>query len=620
MPNAKVVHMRVPVVLLAIAVCLTAWTPVARGAGEVKARIDAIWDAQRYIGIDEVKPGMDAYCLTDYGNGIEKFALKVLDVVHDIDPGRNAILVMGMDERFLHTGPVAGCSGSPVYIDGRLAGALAFGWPFAKDPMYGVTPIAEMLEVGLMDGLGASSSSSRSQAAALSFDFSQPIDVAQAAQELAAKSPMGTATARGATMLPCPVLVSGLSSEACRQVAGQLETMGFMATPGLSGSAEGTPQGQTALIPGCTLTMPVVTGDIKVNVLGTVTEVRDGRVYGFGHSFMGYGPTNLPMAGGKVYTVISSVQRSFKLGASTDIVGAITIDAEGAVFGRLGAKADMIPVSVRVERFNTLEPREFKCQVVRNETLTPGLVRSALLGAALQAGAFPPEHSIEYRTSIDLDDGRSIRFGNASANMELAEASSEITGALSLLMNNPFGGAAVKAVQFDVRMDARNIDSYLWSVDVADPKVKPGQEIRAEVVIESYLKEKRKHQIGIQVPKDLPAGKYNLMFLGATEYQGFLRKSVPYRYVAASYQTLVDALNAALSVNRTKLYCLLVLPPDGIMLEKAELPKLPRTKALVLQSEKRAVAAMPHAQWIETVVETGTIVANKEIVAITVEE
>jgi hypothetical protein len=82
----------------------------------------------------------------------------------------------------------------------------------------------------------------------------------------------------------------------------------------------------------------------------------------------------------------------------------------------------------------------------------------------------------------------------------------------------------------------------------------------------------------------------------------------------------VDALNAALNVNRTKLYCLLVLPPDGIMLEKAELPKLPRTKALVLQSEKRAVAAMPHAQWIETVGETGTIVADKETVAITVEE
>ena len=143
-------------------------------------------------------------------------------------------------------------------------------------------------------------------------------------------------------------------------------------------------------------------------------------------------------------------------------------------------------------------------------------------------------------------------------------------------------------------MTPKNIDSYLWSVDVADSKVKPGEEIEAEVVIESFLKEKRRHQIRIKVPEDLAPGKYNLMFLGVYEYENFLRKAVPYRFLATNYQTLVDALNAALNVNRTKLYCLLVLPPDGITLDKAELPKLPRTKALILQSEKRSVAAMPY--------------------------
>jgi len=399
-----------------------------------------------------------------------------------------------------------------------------------------------------------------------------------------------------------------------------MEAMGFMAMAGVGGGTTETKDEPAQLIPGGTLAMPLVTGDIKMNVLGTVTEVRDGRVYGFGHSFLGYGPTSLPMAAGEIYTVISSVQRSTKLGTSTDIVGAITVDEAGAVFGRLGAKADMIPVSIRIERFNTLEPRTYECQVVRNESLTASLVRSALSGAAFQAGSFPPEHSIEYHATIDLDDGQSIRFGNTSANMELAEPGAEVAGALMLLMNNPFGGAAVKGIQFDVRMTPRNIDSYIWSVDVADSKVKPGQEIRADVVIESYLKERRRHPIRIEVPEDLAPGKYSLMLLGAREYENFLHKSVPFRFVAANYQSLVDALNAALNVNRTKLYCLLVLPADGIMLEKAELPKLPRTKALVLQSEKRAVAAVPFAQWVEEVVETGTVIADKEVVAITVEK
>ncbi|MBA7624504.1 hypothetical protein ES703_31913 [subsurface metagenome] len=111
--------------------------------------IEDVWDPARYIGVDEIKPGMEAYCLTEYGAaGVEKFGLEVIDVVRDFDLGRDVILVKGTDERFIHTGPVLGCSGSPVYIEGRLAGALALAWTYSKDPLYGVTPIKEMLSVG----------------------------------------------------------------------------------------------------------------------------------------------------------------------------------------------------------------------------------------------------------------------------------------------------------------------------------------------------------------------------------------------------------------------------------------------------------------------------------------
>ncbi|NQT01633.1 MAG: hypothetical protein HQ580_06400, partial [Planctomycetes bacterium] len=144
------------------------------GAGQAKA-LEGIWDPAKYIGLDEIKPGMEAYCLTEYGvAGIEKFGLKVVDVVRDFEPGLDVILVSGTDERFIHTGPVAGCSGSPVYINGRLAGALAYAWPYAKDPLYGVTPIAEMLKVGL-GGQTAGSDQSTGQGLSV-FDFSKPLD------------------------------------------------------------------------------------------------------------------------------------------------------------------------------------------------------------------------------------------------------------------------------------------------------------------------------------------------------------------------------------------------------------------------------------------------------------
>ncbi len=122
----------------------------------------------------------------------------------------------------------------------------------------------------------------------------------------------------------------------------------------------------------------------------------------------------------------------------------------------------------------------------------------------------------------------------------------------------------------------------------------------------------------MEVPDNLPPGKYQLLFLGHREYENFLRKSVPYRFLATNYQTLVDSLNNLLNVNRTKLYCLLVLPPGGIALERAELPNLPGTKALLLQSEKRTVAIQPYPRWIETTIETGTVIGDKEMVPITV--
>ena len=392
--------------------------------------------------------------------------------------------------------------------------------------------------------------------------------------------------------------------------------MGFMAVASPGGVP--TTEGETSLKPGGTLAIPMVTGDIRMSAVGTVTEVRGDRIYGFGHSLFGGGPTNLPMAGGKVYTVVSNLVSSFKMATCSDIVGAITCDQSGAVVGRIGEKPRMIPLTIHCERFNALEPCTYNCQVAYHQELTASLVRAAITTAGYRGGAFPPNHTVEYNAAIDFDDGRSIHFANTSSNSELGEAGVEMAGALALLMNNPFPVAGIKGLRFDVRVMPKNIASYLWSVEVANPKLKPGETLQAEVVVESFLKEKKKYQIELEVPDNLPPGKYSLLFLGSQEYENFLRKSVPYRYLATNYQTLVDSLNDVLNVDRTKLYCLLVLPPSGIALERAELPSLPGTKALILQSDKRAMPIQPYPRWIEKTVETGTVITDKEMVPITI--
>ncbi|MHC4497600.1 MAG: SpoIVB peptidase S55 domain-containing protein, partial [Planctomycetota bacterium] len=298
-------------------------------------------DKTKYITVEEIRPGMEAYCLTVYkGTEIEKFDLEVLDVVRNAMTGRDAILVQGTDERFVHTGPVAGCSGSPVYIDGRLAGALAFGFFFSKDPLYGATPIEEMLRVGESSTRATQHMGTRG----FSCDFSKPLDFAEIDEQIRIARLPNSNSLAGATPLPCPLVTSGLPTQVVEQLDSFVKPYGFMAVAGISGGnivspapAAGT--GTTELVSGACLAVPLITGDITADVVGTVTEVVGDKVYGFGHSFLGYGAIDLPMATGQVHTVVSSMFRSFKFASADEIVGALTTDESTAIYGQIGAKA-----------------------------------------------------------------------------------------------------------------------------------------------------------------------------------------------------------------------------------------------------------------------------------------
>ncbi|MHC4580543.1 MAG: SpoIVB peptidase S55 domain-containing protein, partial [Planctomycetota bacterium] len=192
---------------------------------DVPSELQGIWDASRYIGLDEIRPGAEAYCLTEYGAaGIERFELEVIDVVRNMAPGKDAIMVRGLDERFVRTGPVSGCSGSPVYIDGRLAGALAFTWPYAKEPLYGATPIAEMLMVGR----GGDSQSTDAAQAGFAFDLTVPIDLAEIDGQLRNAVLRTNRGLGGANYLPCLLGTTGLPVAVSEQLRTVLEPAGFM--------------------------------------------------------------------------------------------------------------------------------------------------------------------------------------------------------------------------------------------------------------------------------------------------------------------------------------------------------------------------------------------------------
>jgi hypothetical protein len=620
--------------------------PVGNPAGASNS-LEGIWDPAKYISLDEIKPGMKAYCLTEYGvAGIEKFGMEVVDVIRNINPSsspgsRDAILVKGTDERFIHTGPVAGCSGSPVYIDGRLAGALAFTWTFSKDPLYGATPIAEMLAVGRGERDGVSRASSPrfeggtpSTQGGLVFDYTAPIDFAEIDRQFRNSLPKASQGARGANYLPCTFITSGLPAEVCEQLSTAVEPFGFVvvAAPGgvlwSAGGVEGVPPSNRGLeardtaqlVPGACLAVPLVSGDISMSISGTVTEVIGDKVYGFGHFLLGYGQIDLPMATAKVHTVVSNLSGSFKLASVAETVGAITNDEATGTIGKIGVEAKMIPLTIRVDRYNDTQSRLYNCRLVNNRMLTPFYLRMALAGAAFQHGDFPIDHTIEYEVSIGIKDADSVNFKNVSSGMGLNEVLIECYSAIGLLLNNPYGQVDIESIDFDIRITPRSIVSHIWSVDLSDSNVRAGQSIEIGVVLESVLAGRKQYQRTLEIPEDLEPGKYELIVCGQRDYEQFLVKMVPQRFIAQSKAGLIEALNNSLQIGRDKLYCLLTLPPGGVVIEKAELPDLPATKALLLQDTKRVLRVRPYAHWLEQNLDTGSVVIDKRVFQITVEK
>jgi len=577
-------------------------------------------DAGRYITIDEISPGMKGYCLTAYhGTDIERFELEVVSVVHNMMPGRNAILVQGTDERFIHTGPVAGCSGSPVYIDNRMAGALAFGWMFSKDPLYGVTPIAEMLRIGEGDGHGPSD-----EKAGFAIDFSKPVDFARVYSQYTNAGRKMSQYGLGIRPLALPLVTSGIPAAVCEDLNAMIGPLGLTAVAGAEGGAEARGSADAKkLVPGASLAVPVVSGDIRMAIVGTVTEVVGDRVYGFGHNILGHGPSDFPMAGAQVHTVVSSVAQSFKFASPFEIIGAITADESTGIGGRIGAKPHLIPLAIKISRYNDTESRVYNCQMVNSKILTPVVLGAALAGAVRMRGDLPTDHIIRYKADMEIETSGipgKIAFENVSTNDDISELLTESTGSVMLLMDNPYKKVAIKSMVFDVSVEAKNMQAHIWSVELAGSKVKPGEMLGVSVVVESVLADKKRYDCSLMVPKNLAPGQYELIICGASEYSEFIKQAAPYRFVPNNITSLIEIIDELLNIKKDKLYSILVLPPSGVAVERAELPDLPSTKAIILQDHKRTITTQPYQHRVERSVDAGVIILDKKSIQVTVEQ
>jgi hypothetical protein len=563
-------------------------------SGLSAAETAVTWDSGRYIRVNEIKMDMPAYCLSVIkGDKVEKFDLKVLSVIRNIRPGKDMILVVSTDERLKDSGAIHGCSGSPVYIDGRMAGALAAGWEGALEPMYLVTPIEMMLPIGqdvtniTNHNAGVPSNSYVEAYSSLNLD-----SVARLAQEDIQNS------RKSLEILP---LATNLSSQACKALEPILETTGFAAVQ--AGASAGVSSNVT-LEPGGVLALPLCSGDIQMAVSGTVTEVVGRKVYGFGHAFTSIGAIELPMSSGTVHSVIATRSTSFKLASAGPILGTLYFDHNDGVAGMLGRQPDLIDLDINVHRFDDSQPRVFQCKIANDRQLTPLILRSAIIGAALNQGDLPAEHHIRSRCEIQLANGHEIRFENFSSGQSVQAPTMNLFALAAALMNNPFQAMPPKTISLDIDILAGNRTASLLDVRLSNTTVRPGQTVTVTARIKEFRSDAREVTVDFHIPADCPQGRYSLQVCGVEGYQSFLMKNAPQRFVVTDAKSLLEGLDRVLNIPDDRLYVCMSTATSGISIRNAELADLPQTKTALLADSKRIQPVAPYQNFIETSVRT----------------
>jgi hypothetical protein len=462
------------------------------------------------IGLDEVKVGQRGYGLSVFAGGEpERFDVEVIGVMRNISPDMSYILARLSGRGLESSGVAAGMSGSPVFLDGRLAGAVSFGWPFSKEAICGITPIALMRSLATLGGPLPTTSPPPVELAGL-LAGKVPADLL--ARQLARLRPRLGDAPEGA--LAGVEWSAGGFGELSRGLLRQ--ALGSVAPTGRAAVAPGARLPD--LVPGSAVAAVLVSGDFQLAATGTVTDHLGDHILAFGHQFLGVGPVRLPMAAAEVVTVLSSQYTSFKITNLGQTVGAFEQDRKAGIEGRLGATAPMIPMVLRIGSpaqpiaAGAASPRQFRVQLANVPELLPLLAGSTLLAglesASYASGPQDVEMVARFRLAPygDLVIHQSFDGDNAGTAM-----AGHLLALAAYLVQSPLERVRIEGLEVDVEQSPQPRAASLVAAHADRTLVHPGDRLGIHLDLLAYRGDRFRHSFQVQLPRDLPVGHYSLL-------------------------------------------------------------------------------------------------------------
>jgi hypothetical protein len=550
--------------------------------------------------VEEVRAGMKGVAKTVFsGSEPEEFGVEILGVLPGFPaPRQSAIIARLTGPKVERTGVFGGMSGSPVYIDGKLVGAIAFSFPFSKEPIAGITPIKQM--IGIFEN--SSDGNRTPQPHAVSFTQlastewkptlpKNSIGATPLVAQVSTASPLIPLLGQQIAPISTPVVFGGISQESLSLFSTQLVAGGLLPVSGVGGSAAVTPlepATEKTLAPGTSVSVQLVRGDYSIAASGTVT-FRDGnRIYAFGHPFLSLGASDMPMTSASVVTVIPNTNNSFKLAVPGGMVGAISQDRSTGIFGKLGESPKMIPVKINLHTSRD-QSETFNYEVVNDSFLTPLLLNMTVYNTITASERSIGDSTISIKGKINVKGQAPVeierRFSAASA---AQQASGAVAVPVATLLTSGFKNVDIAGLSLDITsMDVKNT-ATLERIAIDRSEVRRGENFEIEAYVRNDSGNQFVQRIPVKMPDDIPPGQI-LLFVG--DGSALQQGSAAQAFVPQDLGQLVSTINKVKKSDR--LYVKLFRITPGAVIGNSELPNLPPSMVATLNSDRSSGGFTP---------------------------
>jgi hypothetical protein len=580
-----------------------------------------------YWDVNDVRPGMKGQGRTVMrGTKVETFQAEVLGVLKNTSPGRDMVLcrLSGLDLE--KTGVIAGMSGSPIYIDDKLLGAVAYAWAFGKEPIAGVTPFGQMH--GFVEAYERRDLADQGKPTRLGLNTpiragGREFDTVTVSEGCDNATPTA-ADGLWMTPLQTPLAATGFTAHSLALLRQRCPVAGLLPVQGGGASAVVSEQEKnTPLQPGGPLAVALITGDFDLSGIGTVTHIEGDRVYGWGHPFFGIGTCEFPLMTGYIHTIYPRQSLSFKMGSPLRTVGVINADVSTCIAGWLKRRPDMIPMRMTVACCPCDNTKTFNVQLVRQRGLLANLVYTALTNSVDMEGDLPEELTADLEARIEVEghapvvlkdtySGSSYSGGRAPQALY-----NPVAGIVNLLMYNAYKPVAVQRIECKTQIRPGRRTADIEAVELDSETYSPGDTLKATVFLRPYKGLRQRLPVSLKLPADLPEGNYTATVCDDLTNARHELHDNPNLLTPHNLDHVFEALQVQTSAKRTNLVLRVPVNAVGVALDGKSLPNLPPSMVQILGNSRRTGAQTISGALVSRE-STGWVVQGAESVHFTV--